>query len=66
MVLMYLHGFRSTPESKKGQIMREAFSRRLFRRLKELILQICVWSAPVWEVFMRRGSPKKSAAMQCF
>lgn len=29
MVLMYLHGFRSTPMSKKGQIMREAFSKRL-------------------------------------
>ena len=29
MVLMYLHGFRSTPMSKKGQIMREAFSGRV-------------------------------------
>lgn len=26
MVVMYLHGFRSSPLSKKGQIMREAFS----------------------------------------
>ena len=29
MVLMYLHGFRSTPFSKKGQIMREAFAEKL-------------------------------------
>ena len=36
MVLMYLHGFRSTPESKKGQIMREAFSRRLSYRAPDL------------------------------
>ncbi|HIU84339.1 MAG TPA: esterase [Candidatus Aphodousia gallistercoris] len=27
MVIMYLHGFRSSPASKKGRILREAFGR---------------------------------------
>lgn len=29
MVVMYLHGFRSTPESNKGKIMRKAFSEKM-------------------------------------
>ena len=29
MVVMYLHGFRSTPESNKGKIMRKAFSAKM-------------------------------------
>ena len=36
MVLMYLHGFRSTPQSKKGQIMRQAFASRLSYRAPDL------------------------------
>ena len=29
MHVMYLHGFRSSPDSKKGRILRQAFSSRL-------------------------------------
>lgn len=36
MVLMYLHGFRSTPASKKGRIMKEAFAERLIYRAPDL------------------------------
>ena len=28
MVLMYLHGFRSSPDSNKGQVMREALGEK--------------------------------------
>lgn len=36
MVLMYLHGFRSTPASNKGRIMKEAFAERLIYRAPDL------------------------------